>query len=155
MRNWWSALRERYDILRQVHARGHKLLFAQSFCFALAVPALVRLPLPRLNRLLSQAGRPRRDGNAEGDAIAATVLAMLRGGRPLVRSGCLIRGLTLYYFLRRSGVDVALCFGIGPGGGQDGFDGHCWLVLDGEPYLEARDPRPLYTTMYSFSGEAQ
>jgi hypothetical protein len=82
------------------------------------------------------------------------VLAALRVGRPLVRRGCLTRGITLYYFLRRAGADVRLCFGLGAVDGGDGFDGHCWLVLAGEPYLEPRDPRPLYTEMYRF-GEAR
>jgi hypothetical protein len=59
-------------------------------------------------------------------------------------------GITLYYFLKRAGADVDLCFGLGAVDGGDGFDGHCWLVLAGEPYLEPRDPRPLYTEMYRF-----
>jgi hypothetical protein len=75
---------------------------------------------------------------------------MLDVGRPLVRRGCLTRGLTLYYCLRRAGVSVALCFGMGQTSTGDGFDGHCWLELDGKPYLEARDPRSYYATMYTF-----
>jgi hypothetical protein len=34
--------------------------------------------------------------------------------------------------------------------GGDGFDGHCWVELGGEPYLEARDPRAYFATMYQF-----
>jgi hypothetical protein len=75
---------------------------------------------------------------------------MLQAGRPLVRRGCLTRGVTLYYCLRRAGVDVGLTFGMGRVDGGDGFDGHCWLVKGGEPYLEARDPRDHYVPMYSF-----
>jgi hypothetical protein len=76
---------------------------------------------------------------------------MLEAARPLVRRGCLTRGLTLYASLRRAGVDVQLTFGMGPtGAAVDGYDGHCWLVLDGEPYLEQRDPRQHYTPMLSF-----
>jgi hypothetical protein len=79
--------------------------------------------------------------------IVSAVDVMLRVGAPLVRPGCLTRGLTLYYFLRRAGLDVSLCFGIGTPRGA--FVGHYWLVKDGEPFLEARDPRPLFTPVYS------
>jgi hypothetical protein len=138
-------------IVREVHRRGDTVLFTKSFCVALATPLLLRLPLPYLETLLewNDAGRPPR-ARENPDAIAATVLEMLRAGRPLVRAGCLTRGLTLYYFLRRAGADVVLTFGMGRVSGGDGFEGHCWLVLDGEPYLEPRDPRLDYATMYSF-----
>jgi hypothetical protein len=148
VKRWWSPLVRRAALLRAVHRRGDTLLFAHSLGFALVVPLLLRLPLPRVEALLERAARAGRPGDA--DAVAATVLDMLQAGRPLVRRGCLTRGLTLYYFLRRAGVDVTLTFGMGHAEGGDGFDGHCWLVRDGQPYLEARDPRGLYAEMYSF-----
>ena len=155
MTRWWSALLGRFAILREVAGRGDALLFARSFGFALVLPLLLRLSLPRLKALLEPGAAP---GVVEPDArerIVASVQAMLRAGAPLIRPGCLTRGVTLYYFLRRAGVDVALCFGMGRGHDTaDGFDGHCWLVLAGEPYLEPRDPRPLYTEMYSFSARS-
>jgi hypothetical protein len=45
---------------------------------------------------------------------------------------------------------VSLCFGIGQV--KEEFVGHCWLVKDGVPFMEARDPRPLYAEMYRISG---
>jgi hypothetical protein len=153
MSRWRSAILVRVAITRDVARRGDSLLFLHSLCFAAFVPLLSRLPLPRLRALLEPApGRPRATPDERG-RIVASLQAMLRAGRPLVRTGCLTRGLTLYYFLRRAGVDVALCFGIGRAADtKDGFDGHCWLVLDGEPFLEQRDPFPLYTEMYVFRG---
>jgi hypothetical protein len=155
MRSWWSPLSRRLAVVQDVHRRGDTVLFMESFCVALVMPLLLRLPPPRLEALLewTAGGRPRR-ARGRPDAVAATVLEMLQAGRPLVRRGCLTRGVTLYYFLRRAGVDVALAFGMGPVSGGDGFDGHCWLVLDGEPYLEPRDPRRDYVTMYSFRRSA-
>jgi hypothetical protein len=147
--------------LKDVQRRGDAVLFVQSLCLALATPALLRLPLPYLDALLewtARRGRARPRGNP--DSVSTTVLQMLQTGRPLVRRGCLTRGITLYTFLRRAGVDVTLAFGMGrvprdrtsPGHGDygDGFDGHCWLVLDGEPYLEPRDPRADFAAIYSF-----
>ncbi|MEI9942474.1 MAG: lasso peptide biosynthesis B2 protein [Pseudomonadota bacterium] len=127
----------------------------QSLCVALAAPALMRIPLPHLDALFELiVARSSQRASRDPDAVAATVLDMLRAGRPLVRRGCLTRGLTLYYALRRAGVDVSLEFGMGNVSGGDGFDGHCWLVLDGKPYLEPRDPRSEYATMYCFGQKA-
>jgi hypothetical protein len=70
-----------------------------------------------------------------------------RVGRPLIRPGCLTRGVTLFWFLRRAGLDVELRFGLDST--CDGTpDGHCWLALDGEPFLERRDPRPRFAELY-------
>jgi hypothetical protein len=155
MRSWWSPLARRWAVVQNVHRRGDTVLFLHSFGVALVTPLLLRLPLPRLEALIewTAGGRSRR-ARGNPDAVAATVLEMLQAGRPLVRRGCLTRGLTLYYFLRRAGADVSLTFGMGPVDGGDGFDGHCWLVLDGEPYLEPRDPRRDYAPMYSFRRSA-
>ena len=155
MSRYWSALRRRLAIASDVHARGGTLLFVHSFLFALALPVLLLLPLPRLQALLDRLASRRRRQRADKQSVAATVLAMLQAGGRLIRPGCLTRGITLYYFLRRAGVEVDLCFGIGRVSEGDGFDGHCWLSIDGEPYLETRDPRPLYTGMYAFRGSSQ
>jgi Transglutaminase-like superfamily len=155
MRSWWSPLHRRLAIIRDVHRRGDTVLFVHSFCFALAAPALIHIPLPRLDMLLElSAARRSRPASRDPDAVAETVLEMLRAGWPLVRRGCLTRGLTLYYALRRAGVDVALEFGMGKVSSGDGFEGHCWLVRDGQPYLEPRDPRSEYATMYTFGQKA-
>ena len=152
MRTWSSPLSKRLAIVRDVRRRGDTGLFCKSFCVALTAPLLLKLPLSRLEALLEWAvAREPRRGPVDPRMIAATVLDMLQAGRPLVRRGCLTRGFTLYYFLRRSGVDVSLTFGMGKVERGDGFEGHCWLVLDGEPFLEPRDPRGDYAAIYSFS----
>jgi hypothetical protein len=116
--------------------------------FAALVPALMRLPLPRLAALVSRPPNPRNPTSAEIERLDRVMTLAPRIGRPLVRSGCLTRGLTLYWFLRRTGLDVELRFGLGPEDGGGLTDGHCWLTLDGEPYLESRDPRLRFTELY-------
>jgi hypothetical protein len=114
---------------------------------AAAVPVLMRLDMRRLQRLLEPSRPP---AGATSDAIERVVRHVALARRvasPLVRPGCLTRGLTHYYFLRRAGLDVQLCFGMGEVGGA--FTGHCWLTREGQPYLEATDPRPVYTQMFS------
>lgn len=127
-------------------------LFLQILFFAAVVPILLRLKLWRVEALLE----PKIQGVAERDRveqIAAYVEIAIREGRPLIHAGCLTRGVTRYYFLRRDGLDVSLCFGVGRL--QEEFVGHCWLVKDGVPFLETQDPRPVYTEMYRISGAAR
>jgi hypothetical protein len=126
-------------------------LFFQVLFFAAAVPFLMRLKLSRLEVLL----KPRSPSPADRDRveqIAEYVELAIREGRPLVRPGCLTRGVTRYYFFCRDGMEVSLCFGMGQVDGK--FVGHCWLVKDGVPFMETRDPRPLYAEMYRISGTA-
>jgi hypothetical protein len=72
-----------------------------------------------------------------------------RVGSPFVRTGCLTRGVTLFWFLRRAGHEVELRFGLDVKG-ADTTDGHCWLALDDEPFLERVDPRPRFVELYRF-----
>jgi hypothetical protein len=126
-------------------------LFFQVLLFAAAVPFLLRLKLSRVETLLE----PRIPSSTDRDRleeITGYVETAIRVGRPLVRPGCLTRGVTRYYFFRRDGLDVSLCFGMGQI--KEEFVGHCWLVKDGVPFMEARDPRPVYVEMYRISGTA-
>jgi len=108
----------------------------------------MRLPLPALARWL----KPKRralvvDSGREGaQRIAQCVDDLLQRSPYLVRRGCLTRGITLYFFLCRAGLDVDLHFGVGEVKGA--IEGHCWLEMDGEPFLEATDPRPLFSSVY-------
>jgi hypothetical protein len=113
---------------------------------AAVVPLLTRLPLPRQESLLVP--RRRRELDAARAAwLAENVDRVLAVSHPLVRTGCLTRGLTHFYFLRRAGVDVRLSYGLGEIDGR--MQGHCWLVRDGEPFLEHPDPREIYAETYS------
>jgi hypothetical protein len=119
-------------------------LFFQVFIFAAAVPLILRLKLSRLKSLLNPSVHSFPDQNRV-EQITAYVETAIRKG-PFVRPGCLTRGVTRYYFLRRDGIDVSLCFGMGRVNGD--FVGHCWLVRDGLPFMETHDPRPRYAEMY-------
>ncbi len=116
--------------------------------FSAAVPAMLRLGPAQLARYLDGWITRRPPISADAQTVAALVEAAMRAGAPAVRPGCLTRGVTLYYFLRRAGEPVTLEFGIGEVGGE--AVGHCWLVKDGEPFLESRDPRPVFRAVYSF-----
>jgi hypothetical protein len=121
---------------------------------AVAARWLARLDLHRLQRWLEPSARSSRppsvDASQVVEVLGRRVDQVIRWGQPLVRPGCLTRGITGYYFLRRAGLDVALCFGIGPVRDPVAA-GHCWLVLDGEPVLEAADPRLAFTEVVRLS----
>jgi len=128
------------------------LLFApRVLLFAAVVPLLLRRRIDRLAPLLEPARTPPPPSSPQVSAATVAALVaridrLLAAGRPFVRSGCLTRGLTLYYFLRREGVPVTLCFGMGRVDGA--FSGHCWVVHNGEPLAEKRDPRPLFAETF-------
>jgi len=141
-------VRRRLHGLLKLRSPSDALLLARIVAFAAVAPFLARLGLEKLQRLLTPpvpAGRVKPD---QVDRIVRYVDAVCALGRPVIDQGCLTRGLTLYYFLRRAALDVALCFGVGYPDGR--FAGHCWLERDGEPFLEPRDPRLRYTEMYRF-----
>lgn len=113
--------------------------------FAAAVPLILRLrKLPDLPAWLEPRDPKQPQASPEQvGALVRRVDALIAAGRPFVRSGCLVRGLTLYRFLRRAGAEVSLRFGAGEMDGR--FAAHCWIVYQGEPLAEPRDPRPLFT----------
>jgi hypothetical protein len=120
---------------------------------AVIAPLVVRAGLPRLQRWLepsgSRAGAKPSDIEFVGGQYGKWVDSIIARGQPLVRPGCLTRGVTLYYALRLHGVDVALCFGVGPHDGE--IAGHCWLDLDGQPFLEPADPLSKFTEVVRVS----
>jgi hypothetical protein len=137
----------RLRALRELRGAREALLFARVGAFAAAVPVLMRLPVPRWAALVTRP--PRRAPAAPADIERLERLTALapRVAFPLVRYGCLTRGVTLFWFLRRAGLPVELSFGL-DAGGDGATAGHCWLELDGEPVLEKRDPRPRFAELY-------
>src|SRR5262249_731473 len=144
--NCCSRTIERLNVIREFRRPADIFLFLRMFLFALSVPFLLRLKLSTLQRLLEPAKPSPAPALLTVEQISASVDQMMRFGEAVFRSICLTRGTTLYYFLRKAGVNVSLCFGIGNIRGQ--FIGHCWLVRDGAPFLETFDPQAYYTVMY-------
>ena len=122
------------------------LLEARILAVAASVPLLMRLRLAWLSGVLEPRNAPPAPLPA-AETVAARVEAMLRRRTRMVRRSCLTRGVTRYWFLRRAGLDVKLCFGMGCPDGEEPT-GHCWILRDGEPYLETVDPRPVFVETY-------
>ena len=130
-------MNRRMHFLRRLWRRpGESWLFCRIFMVTLLVPILFRMRLSFVRAILGRPVARKRPGAAATPRVVATVRAVQRIGYPLVRPGCLSRGTTLFWFLRRAGHPVHLCFGTGSPRGR--FAGHCWLELDGQPFLELR-----------------
>lgn len=125
------------------------ILFSRIALFAAALPWLVRFPVRRLEAWVEPSFAPPLADTVRAERIIRLTHLFCRFARPLIQNPCQVRGLTLYYFLRRAGVDVSLVFGIGLV--DMGYAGHCWLVKEGAPFLETRDPRQSFTAMYTFN----
>jgi len=114
------------------------------FTVAASVPLLMRFPLRRVQRAIEpRAPLAIAPDDMTVERTISRVQRLLSIGLPLVRTGCLTRGITHYYFLRRCGLSVDLCFGMAIW--EEGHTGHCWLARSGEPFLEPEDPRERFT----------
>jgi hypothetical protein len=135
--SWWS---------RRFEA-AHVLLYAAL------LPLILRFrKLPDLPAWVEPAGPPPPPPAPEAvAALVERIDALLVAGRPAVRTGCMVRGLTLYHFLRRAGAAVSLCFGVGAIRGE--FAAHCWVVYQGEPLEETVDPRPIFNETWRIEPE--
>jgi hypothetical protein len=134
--SWWSRGRE---------AGREALLPARVLLFAALLPLILRFrKLPDLPAWVEPAGKPPPPpAPGEVASLVERLDALLVAGRPAVRTGCMVRSLTLYHFLRRAGAEVSLHFGVGTIRGE--FAAHCWVVYRGEPLEETVDPRPIFT----------
>jgi len=110
----------------------------------------MRCPLDRVARWITPSGGVVLEPSPQDvSALVGAIDEWLVRSRPLVRSGCVTRGVTLYRFLRRAGANVSLRFGVGVVDGA--VAGHCWIVYRGEPLAESRDPRALFTETWAIT----
>src|SRR5262249_59393343 len=113
---------DRARALKQLRPRELPLFLRLSALAAIA-PLLMRLPLPRIRAF---AARPRRPRELPVTVARLDWLMALapQVAHPLVRRGCLTRGVTLLWLLRRSGLDLELRVGADPLSAAAA--GHCW-----------------------------
>lgn len=145
-----QKLKRTVAALRRVDWRQDGWLFLRMATLATLTPLLMRGRLDRVSRWLTVTPTtlPPAPWSQEVElARRLRCMAVLMAvGRPLLQPRCLTRGVTLYYFLRRSGLPVELHFGVQQR--NTSFTGHCWLVLAGQPFAEPGDPTVAYTTVY-------
>jgi hypothetical protein len=119
----------------------------------LLVLVVVRLLLPcvRLKRLVRWVGRsqPSRTPHPVSLQTAAwyadALLQRLPAGR---RGNCLPRSLALFYFATRAGLPVRFHCGVRRVGEE--LEGHAWLTLGDQLFLERGDPEGRYAVIFSY-----
>ena len=91
------------------------MLSIRIVLFGAVVPLLLRkVSLPRLAERLEPRRHPTPLADLAGaEALVRRIDRLLWRAWPLVRRGCLVRGVTRYRFLRQAGFDAVLCFGMG------------------------------------------
>jgi hypothetical protein len=146
-RSFWLPGADRVRAISRLDSPPDLLLILRILVYAALVPHRTRTKLTSWERFAGarRTGRPGVGPDAE-QKTSEYVDAVLVAFRPVVRPGCLVRGLTLYHFLREAGIDVSLSFGVGKVDGR--FTGHCWLVKDGRPFLEPDQSELLYTETF-------
>ncbi len=149
MNVWWSRMPKWRQVARAFRRPSKLMLYVDIALVALAVPLLARLKLPRLATLLGRGRAASPPDAARIDDLVTSVAAALQFAPAFIRPTCMTRGLVLYHVLRRAGLDVQLCFGAGYPQGQ--FEAHCWLVYEGKPFMEPRNPRQWFTEFYWMS----
>lgn len=106
---------------------------------------IARQPLAALLRDLDRGAREERGPLGPDDVRDAVHFLLYRARVPLPNT-CLIRCLTVYSRMRAIGLPASIVFAVRPG--QEIRDGHCWLELDGAPFLEPDERRHGFTPIF-------
>jgi hypothetical protein len=139
-------------------------LFVRIFLIVTLLPLLLKFfPLPRLMRLLTPKGvRLSKDIDLDKYKRKAVKFTdyILGFNFWMYKTTCLKRSLVLYHFLRKSGIDVHICFGVRYNGqslleeARKKLEGHAWLLYDGKVVLEKDASQPQsYKAMYYYPEE--
>jgi hypothetical protein len=129
-------------------SREYRLVFR-----VLAVSSAIRvlLPIVRLKQLVRWLG-PSGPAPAPHPVCLQTVAwytdAVLQRLPYRGRGNCLPRSLTLFYFASRAGLPVRVHCGVRRAGPR--LEGHAWLTLGGEPFLEPGNLAGSYSVTFSY-----
>ncbi len=124
------------------------------FCILAGLRLL--LPCVKLNRLLGWLALSRVPQATDLSTLQKTVRyvdALLWRFPAQPKGNCLPRSLALYYFATRCGFPVQFHCGVRRMGAK--LQGHAWLSLKGEPFLENGNPFRTYTVTFSFPDATQ
>jgi hypothetical protein len=120
-------------------------LFISILFWATLLPLIVKfLPLPRSMQIItpSKTHRYIKIKNSAQEKIVQYTDYILNLNVWIWRTTCLKRSLLLYRFLKKMGMNVQVCFGVKFTKGMisndknRNLDGHAWLLLNGEIFLE-------------------
>lgn len=144
------------------HSFDQVLLFLKIFCMTPILHFLMRfLTLPRLMKVITPPKKKQLYNNHDREQAKDTIVKftdyLLSRNILLYKRTCLRRSLVLFYFLRRIGIDVHICFGVRnrkdviDTDSKQKLEGHAWLMYDGDIFLEKNtDMTNTYTKTYCY-----
>ena len=139
-------------------------LFLRIFLLVTILPPLLKMfPVPQLMKMLTPKDL-KTCKNMNQDQYIGKVTRftdyLLGLNFWMYKTTCLKRSLVLYHFLRKSGINVQICFGVRYneqsllGEARKKLEGHAWLLHDGKVVLEKDILQPQgYKAMYYFPEE--
>lgn len=135
-------------------------LFIQIFLLATVLPFLLKfLSLPRVMKMLAPRNlKVCRNMDLEKlkDKIVKFTDYILGRNFLTYKSACLKRSLVLYHFLRKSKINVHICFGVkynklSDNETKEKLEGHAWLLYQENIFLERNEEiTKTYTMTYCF-----
>lgn len=114
---------------------------------------LPRRPLDRLTRSMHAQSRAASPDHDRMHRVRRFTDALCWKLPYLTDKRCLPRSLALYHFATRFGFPVRLHCGVRKAAGNT-LDGHAWLSLDGEPFMETDDRANAYTITLTYPDDA-
>jgi len=152
-------------IVRKIRANFHSLeeilMFIHLFFLVTILPLLIRLlTIPQLMKILTpQHGEVKNARNLHDrrDTVVKYADYILSLNFWMYKNTCLKRSLVLYYFFRKLGMDVYICFGVKHKKDlterETGkrLEGHAWLSHNGDFFLEKNpEETKTYAVTYCF-----
>jgi hypothetical protein len=131
-------------------------LLARIFSLICLLPLLFRvMKLQSLLKLLTPRNTRSSVDPDQKEKIIRWTDAILGWDFFIFRTSCLKRSLVLYHFLKQAGLPLQINFGVrklAPASRSHWplLDGHGWLSLRGQTYLEGDEPRKAFRLIYSF-----
>jgi hypothetical protein len=130
-----------------VIGRVNLALLARVLVVLMAINVgLAFVKVNRLVRWLTPVSMPPAHDLADVVVVVRHVDGVLRRLPALPHGRCLIRSLTLYFFCTRLGYPVQISFGICRR--RDGVEGHGWLVLHDQPFMEPGRPEKTFLPVW-------
>lgn len=119
-------------------------LFIQILFLITVLPLIIRvLSLPKLMYVLTPHGLRQYSSSGIEQKVIKFTDYILSLNLWIYKTTCLKRSLVLYYFLRKLGMNVYICFGVRYGeklpnrnGQKKKLEGHAWLLYNGDIFLE-------------------
>jgi hypothetical protein len=144
----WAKINRNFSNIHEFYIFVYILFIALVVSLllkAIRIQAILNTLTPRGKSLWKAKTTPKRLSEYVDSILALQIF----GFKPY----CLNRSLILYHILQKVGVAVKINFGVRKA--DNDIEGHGWLTLNGEPYLENSDMIESFCLIYSYPAYPQ